>query len=217
MDVKKRIRADLCELRALKKQEQEAQSILIVEVAFLREEKEKLSKEIQTEKESYQGSIDSLKQEISFLKSNRGQLEENIQNLTKASDATEAHISENQRLILGLQESVQSLTISESLYKTLAREYLDKLNNIKDEYEKQQMLNSDKNLELRFLQGKILLAESGLSKLKANAQEAQKKLELLIKEQSRHSQWDEYLQDKESFLIEQFKLLGVKYVVYNSK
>lgn len=217
MNAKKRVRADLRELLALKKQEQEAQSTLIIDVAFLREEKEKLSKEIQTEKESYQGSIDSLKQEISFLKSNKGQLEENLQNLTKASGATEVRISENNRLILGLQESIQSLTISESLYKTLAREYFDKLNNIKDEYEKQQILNSDKNLELRFLQGKILLAESNLSELEACAQEAQKELDLLIKEQSRHSQWDEYLQDKENFLIEQFKLLGVKYVVYNSK
>lgn len=217
MDIKKRVRAELRDLIEQKKKEQEAQATLVTEVGSLREEKEKLSAERQKEKDAHQEIIGLLKQEASFLKQEKENTIKEVEGLLKVQNRLEGNVLEKQQFILDLTQNIHNLLISEGQTKKQTREFLDKLDLARVEYSKQQILNHEDKLQLRFLQGKITLAKINLSELQDKIKQTKEDLDSLIKEQSRHAQWDEYLQAKENFLIEQYKLLGVKYVVYNSR
>jgi hypothetical protein len=217
MDIKKRVRAELRALIEQKKIEQEAQALLITEVGSLREEKEKLIKEIQTEKEKYQIVIDLLKQETSFLKQGKTQL-------VKAKEEIELTVSEleiKKQVLISNTETLKKAD-TEALAvvatsKEQARKSIELKEKIIQQLSEQQAKKNEADLELRFINGKILLAENNYIAYLEQIKEAKEKLEATKKEQERHAQWDEYLQNKENFLIEQYKLLGVKYVVYNSR
>lgn len=74
MDIKKRVRAELRDLLAQKKLEQEAQTILIAEVNSLREERELLLAGNQAEKEKQQQVLSAIKQEADFLRQQKEEL-----------------------------------------------------------------------------------------------------------------------------------------------
>ena len=207
------------ELRDITQKKKEAQQELlktITDVELLREEKEKLLKEINVTEGHHRAVIDLLKQEISFLEQEKKQS-------VRIKNETELVVSdlgvEKEALIANIETlkktDIEALNNS-LISKTEAREANELKDKIKQELSEYQIKKHEADTELRFINGKILLAESNLALYLKQIKEAEEKLESIKKEHSRHAQWDDYLKDKENFLIEQFKLLGVKYVVYNS-
>lgn len=217
MDINKRVRAELRDLLAYKKKLQEEQTLFTVAVDKLREQKNELELFIATNKEKYISNIQIYKQEISFLEKQKKQITSEISDLQIAVSQTKI---EKEKLIAEIQKikTERDIAITNTAKaKEQSKLYLEKLDNIKKDYLDQVDTKYKLETELKFLQGKILLREIDYKTITEEIITLKQELNDLRKEQSRHAQWDQYLQDKENFLSEQFKLLGVKYVVYNSR
>lgn len=116
-----------------------------------------------------------------------------------------------------LQDAEQTARTQTIDSKNKTREALDRLEYVEENLNAKRIEEHELTVAIKFLQGKISFLETERDEVKKQIDDAENTLQALIKEQARHSNWDQYLQAKENFLIEQFKLLGVKYVVYNSR
>jgi chromosome segregation ATPase len=217
MEIKKRVRAELRDLLAQKKLQQEELAVLVGEVCRLREEKEVLLKELSLEKLNHLTTVELFKQGVDFLKKEKT-------DLTLQINSTQVAVSELETQKQLILEQIRDVEVEHTKVlgtilsaKNEARTYLDKIEVVRENYNTLQDNKYGLETELKFLSGKIAFAKSELDELNNAICQAKTNLESVLSEQSRHSQWDEYLQEKENFLIEQFKLLGVKYVVYNSR
>lgn len=217
MELQKRVRTELRDLIAQKKIEQEAYSVLITEVNNLREERKFLLGSIQSEKDTHQQFLSTFKQEVDFLFKKKATIETQLFKLKE--NISEASIAQTDMVLKLAELDKQHIKLQNTLIesKNEAREALDTLEQIKFTLQEHQVKENELNTTLKFINGKSLQAEEENQKLQNKIKKENALLQSIIKEQSRYSNWDEYLQAKENFLIEQFKLLGVKYVVYNSR
>lgn len=215
MNLEKRMKM---ELRDITQKKQEAQSdyvTLVAEINAIREEYSNLVASIKAEKEKQEHFLAIAKQEVSFLATEKTTLGITIQNLHQAIKDLEHKKETTATEMIALEtEKIKAEIILISADKQ-AKDALEKLDLVTLDLEKHQNIKYQADLALDAIQDKIAVQEAKYEELQSQVTQAKNQLEVIIKEQFRHSNWDMYLQDKESFLTEQFKLLGVKYVVYN--
>lgn len=215
--MEKRMKIELRDITAKKKEAQEELNALVSEVDLLREEKKETIGLIEFELGQRDKEIAFKKQELDSIKTNLVDVENK---LTK----TQKEISDCGLLKTSLQEDCKELkTQIYHLNKTKAEAYIEAINmeakkaSLQEEINTLQSIKHETNWELKFLKGKILFGKSELKAIKEGIVLEQSVWDELKHEKKQHHNHAQYLMEKENFLKEQFGLLGVKYVVYNSR
>jgi chromosome segregation ATPase len=215
MRLEKRMKMELRDIAAKKKEAQDELSALMIELGLLREEKQKVMGYIETACEDAVRTTEREKQNVEVLNK---QLRDITQKLVQ---------SEEELVKVGVKktslEEVAKRTQEEISYLNDVKETLHSENrgamSRLDELLSDVRLAEKKKFELlAFLgdtQSSISVSELALKKLNESVLVESQKLEAIRGEQKKHSNWSQYLTDKEDFLKEQFHLLGVKYVMYN--
>lgn len=217
MEPTKRARAELRELIEQKRQEQEAQTILVADVNLLREQKATLTSEILLEQEKQKQFLSSCKQEVDFLRKEEASLKASIGLLESSKLDKQKEIEDISANINVLKLQLLKQKEEVDLNAIEYNESVSKIKTIREALAELFVQKSDIETYINFQKSSLNTAKSEYEIVLSKIKQAEIALDILVKEQNRNTNWDQYLQDKENFLIEQFKLLGVKYVVYNSK
>ncbi len=217
MELQKRVRTELRDLIAQKKVEQESYTALVAEVNNLREERILVTESIQSEKSAHQQFLSTFKREVDFLSTEKDTITDKLTELREQISQQQIKQTELNNSIFETEKEYDRSILTTVTAKNDAKQVLDLLDQTKLELQVHQVKERELNTALKFVKSKLALSELEHQALQNKIKEASILLQSIIKEQSRHSNWDLFLQEKENFLIEQFNFLGVKYIVYNNR
>jgi chromosome segregation ATPase len=211
------MKMELRNITAKKKEAQEELNTLVAEVDLLREEKHTLSQDIQSIKEGKDKIIQRQEEQLLSVTTKLKTEGKQLSKLEETIGELGIIKTELENIKRDIEKDVDYL--NEVLVKTHV-DTAQAVGRLKQILSEKEILEEEKHktsTELKFLKSKIFVSTRKLKDIQAGIKLEQLKWDEIKREQKRHSDHAQYLNDKEGFLREQYKLLGVKYVVYNSR
>lgn len=217
MRTEKRMKIELRDIVEKKREAIAELSDLRNEVALLREErdgikkeKEVLVSEIHITQSENESKIQYARQELARIEKQKRELIDSVSKLQTQKTDTEGKIRE-------LNETISNIVELKHRAETETFNAITKRGQQLAQNAEAERLGYNLTKKLEDVQSQTQEANRTLTQVKSEITQEVEKLNQILKEQERNSNWADYLEDKENFLAEQFPLLGVKFVRYNSK